>query len=327
METEPEVETLSEEPDQPIFHRGEAEEPTFSEWMEDQDFSLRGDFLWDLEGGLSRNRRKRLEQDDYEIGWPEGTIRSVRLPDGLRLWLAIDPYGIEVLTKYSRSDLSALGALTGYQVGDGEADLDEIREALDWVVHWMEYGGRFDPPWQEVLQDYSSNFSPKWATGENIHYASLVNLTYAEQKLLQLAFALVRYYRPEFEGWPDKKQCEFLKAACERINNVAKPINQLAKFLEFGTGARGEKLRLSIEDAKQDVTVAEWHDIRGWSYRDIGRGLGIMPTERDEIKRENQKVRKMAERGRKLLNEALDGGWEAYAARVRRLRQQSTNEE
>ena len=295
--------------------------------MEDQDFSLRGDFLWDLEGGLNRNWRKRLEQDDYEIGWPEGTIRSVRLQDGLRLWLAIDPYGIEVLTKYSRSDLAALGALTGYQVGDGEADIKEIRWALDRVVYWMEDGGRFDPPWQEVLQDYSSNFSPKWATGENIHYASLVNLAYAEQKLLQLAFALVRYYRPEFDGWPDKKQCEFLKAACERINNVAKPIYQLAKFLEFGTGARGEKLRLSIEDAKQDVTVAEWHDVRGWSYRDIGRELGIMPTERDEIKRENQKVRKMAERGRKLLNEALDGGWEAYAARVRRLRQQSTNEE
>jgi hypothetical protein len=153
METEPEVETLSEEPDQPIFHRGEAEEPTFSEWMEDQDFSLRGDFLWDLEGGLSRNWRKRLEQDDYEIGWPKGTIRSVRLPDGLRLWLAIDPYGIEVLTKYSRSDLAALGALTGYQVGDGEADLDEIRGALEWVVCWVESGERFDPPWQEVLQD------------------------------------------------------------------------------------------------------------------------------------------------------------------------------
>jgi hypothetical protein len=160
--------------------------------MEDQDFSLRGDLLWNLEGGLSRNWRKRLEQDDCEIGWPEGTIRSVRLQDGLRLWLAIDPYGIEVLTKYSRSDLAALGALTGYQVGDGEADIKEIRLALDWVVHWIESGERFDPPWQEVLQDYSSNFSPKWATGENIHYASLVNLTYAEQKLLQLAFALVR---------------------------------------------------------------------------------------------------------------------------------------
>jgi hypothetical protein len=35
----------------------------------------------------------------------------------------------------------------------------------------------------------------------------------------------------------------------------------------------------------------------------------------------------MAERGRKLLNEALDGGWEAYAALARGRRQQATNEE
>src|SRR5215208_2005469 len=100
METEPEVETLSEEPDQPIFHRGEAEEPTFSEWMDDQDFSLRGGFLWDLEGGLSRNWRTRAEHDDYESAWREGTVRPVRLPDGLRLWRAIHPSGTGVLTKY-----------------------------------------------------------------------------------------------------------------------------------------------------------------------------------------------------------------------------------
>ena len=303
------------------------EEPTFSEWMEDQDFSLQGDFLWDLGGGLSRNWRKRLEQDDWDIGWPEGIIRSVRLPDGLRLWLAIDPYGIDVLTKYSRSDLAALGALTGYQVGDGEADISKIRWTLDRVVCEAESGVHFDPPWQKVLQDFTLTSSTARANEENSPYWFFASLSYPEEKLLQLAFALVRYYRPEFDGWPDKKQCEFLKAACERINNVAKPINQLARFLEVGTGAQGEKLRPSIVDAERDVTIAEWHDIRGWSYRDIGRELGIMPTERDEIKRENQTVRKMAERGRKLLNDALDGGWDDYAARVRRLRQQTANED
>lgn len=317
---------MSGEPDQPIFHRGEAEVPTFSEWMEEQDFTLRGDFLWDLEGGLSRNWRKRPEQDDYEIGWPEGAIRSVRLSDGPRLWMAIDPYGIDVLTKYSRSDLSALGALTGYQVGDAEADMGEIRWALDWVVYRVESGERWDPPWQEVLQDKSGTFSMGWAAGENLHYRSLVSLSYAEQKLLQLAFALARYYRPGFDGWPDKEQCAFLIAACDRVNNVAKPINQLARFLEFGTGTPGEKLRFSIEDAQQAVTVAEWHDIRGLTYQDIGLILGIEPTKTDKIKRDLQRVRKMAERGRKLLNEALDGSWEAYADRARSFRQQSTDE-
>jgi hypothetical protein len=241
--------------------------------------------------------------------------------------MAIHPSGTEVLTKYSRSDLAALGALTGYQVGDGEADLDEIRGALEWVVCWVESGELFDPPWQEVLQDNTHTFSKRWATRENLHYSPLVNLNPAEKDLLQLAFALTRYYRPEFDGWSDKEQCEFLKAACLRVNNVAKPIAQLARFLEVGTGAPGEKLRLSIEDAERDVKVAEWHDIDGLSYQDIGLMLSVKPTESDEIKREQQRVRKMAERGRKLLNEALDGNWEAYAARVRHRRHQATNEE
>src|SRR5215208_5741786 len=46
---------------------------------------------------LTPNWRKRLEIDDYEIGWPEGKVRSVQLPNGQTLWLAFDPYGIEVL--------------------------------------------------------------------------------------------------------------------------------------------------------------------------------------------------------------------------------------
>jgi hypothetical protein len=75
------------------------------------------------------------------------------------------------------------------------------------------------------------------------------------------------------------------------------------------------------------VKIAGWHDIDGLPYQDIGLMLYIKPTESDEIKREQQRVRKMAERGRKLLNEALDGGWEDYAARVRHLRHQTTNEE
>jgi len=241
--------------------------------------------------------------------------------------MAIHPSGTEVLTKYSRSDLAALGALTGYQVGDAEADVNEICCALNCVVRWVESGERFDPPWQEVLQDNTLTFSKRWATRENLHYSPLVNLNPAEKELLQLAFALTRYYRPEFDDWSDKEQCEFLKTACLRVNNVAKPINQLARFLEVGTGARGEKLRLPIEDAERDVKVAEWHDIDGLSYQDIGLMLSVKPTESDEIKREQQRVRKMAERGRKLLPEALDGGWEDYAARVRRLRQQTTNEE
>jgi hypothetical protein len=101
------VETLSGEPEHPGFHRGRFEDQRL--------FELLGDY--DLGGGLSPDWRKRVEIDDYEIGWPEGLIRSVRLPNGYTLWMALDKSGIDVLTRYSRSTLGTLGTLIGYQVG------------------------------------------------------------------------------------------------------------------------------------------------------------------------------------------------------------------
>jgi hypothetical protein len=66
------VETLSGEPEHPGFHRGRFEDQRLFELLRD----------YDLGGGLSPDWRKRVEKDDYEIGWPEGLIRSVRLPNG-----------------------------------------------------------------------------------------------------------------------------------------------------------------------------------------------------------------------------------------------------
>jgi hypothetical protein len=73
--------------------------------------------------------------------------------------------------------------------------VDLIREALNFVIHWVESGERFDPPWQDVVLKVSLSFDERWATGKNAHYRPLVRLDYAEDKLLRLAFALTRYYR------------------------------------------------------------------------------------------------------------------------------------
>ncbi len=60
------METLSGEPKHPGFHRGRLDDQLL--------FELLGDY--DLGGGLSPDWRKRVEIDDYEIGWPELYERS-----------------------------------------------------------------------------------------------------------------------------------------------------------------------------------------------------------------------------------------------------------
>ena len=40
------------------------------------------------------------EIDDYEIRWPEGDVRSVRLPNGQTLWPVFDRYGVDVLQNH-----------------------------------------------------------------------------------------------------------------------------------------------------------------------------------------------------------------------------------
>jgi hypothetical protein len=73
--------------------------------------------------GLSSDWQKRPEIDDYEIGMPEGDVRSVRLPSGQTLWLVFDPCGIDVLDKYTRTDLASLGVLAAFEAREAKVDL------------------------------------------------------------------------------------------------------------------------------------------------------------------------------------------------------------
>jgi hypothetical protein len=231
--------------------------------------------------------RKQSRAHGFELGAPKGQLRSARLANGQTVWLAFYPDGVGVMEDHRRTDLAVLGALTPLE--GGEADVELIRKTL------TSNGGSVDQALRELGD-------PRLRS---------------EERMLHFALALLRDLRPDFGALPPARQRELAAKACEEMNEVYEHLLKLARVLEYGSGEPGSKLVPAVRDAALDVRLAYLHDVEGKGYVELGEEFGISQTERDEEKRENQAVRKRVGRGRTILNAALDGGWEAEAARRR----------
>jgi hypothetical protein len=221
------------------------------------------------------------------MGASKDQLRSARLENGQTVWMVFYPGNIEVLEDYPRTRLAILGALAPLEAG--EADTALIRRVL------FSAGASIDEALRELNDPERRN----------------------EQQMLELAVALLRYHRPEVDSLPPREQGQLAVQVCERLNEVSKAERKLAESLEFGRGVPGKTLRSAVRDAALDVRLAELHDVWGEGYVELGERFGIEQSKDDELKGDNQAVRKKAAKGRELLNKALDGGWEAEAARRR----------
>ena len=240
--------------------------------------------------GISADWRKQSREYRYELGASKDELRSVRLENGQTVWLVFYPEGIEVLEDYPRTTLAILGALAALEGGEvGTVGMGLIRSALSST------GG----PAEEALRE--------------LRHPDRFN----EHQMLTFALVLLAFYRPDFDGLPPNEQRRLAAQVCERLDAMSRAGRKLAETLEFGTVTPGKSLRSAVKDAARDVRLAELHDVHGKNQVELGEIFGIEQTETDKVKRENQKVRKGVERARKLLNEALDGGWEEVAARRR----------
>jgi hypothetical protein len=245
-------------------------------------------FEWLARKVMGSGWRKQSREYGFELGASEGEVRAARLDNGQTIWLVFYPWGIKVLEDHRRTDLAGLAALALLEAGQAATAL--IRKTLSSAV------GSVDDALRELGD-------PKRRS---------------EERMLYFALALLRYYRPDFDTLPLSAQRELAAQICERLNEVTLAVRTLAQTLEYGKGIPGSKVRSAVKDAAVDVELAELHDVGGVGYVRLGEMFGMPQTEKDKEKRENQAVRKKVVRGRELLNAALDGGWEAEAARRRR---------
>jgi hypothetical protein len=247
-------------------------------------------FGWLAKRVMGAGWGKQSSSHGFELGAPEGRLRPVRLDNGHNgqtIWLAFYPNGIGVMEDHRRTDLAVLGALAPLEAG--EADVKLIRKTLSSTCGSVE----------DALRKLGD---PKLRS---------------EERMLHFALALLRDRRPGFDDLPPARQRELAAQTCERLNEVYGVERGLARLLEYGSGDPGSKLVPAVKDADLDVRLAYLHDVEGRGYVELGEEFGIPQTEKDKEKRENQAVRKSVGRGRRLLDEALDGRWEAEAARRR----------
>jgi hypothetical protein len=133
---------------------------------------------------------------------------------------------------------------------------------------------------------------------------------------LEYILALVRYYRPQFDGYSRQEQLDLLEKAQGYINDFLESLNKLQGFLEYG--APNRKLTPTIKDPDRDVQAAVYYDVDRQSYREIGRRMKIPLPPDSEIKGEHQTVRRMVERGKHILEKTFGKeGWRERAQAMR----------
>lgn len=194
---------------------------------------------------------------------------------GQMVWIKLGAYRdddghlrAEVRERPARTDLAILGALAALE-GD-EPDAPRLR--ADYERLWM---GR--------ERERSDGFSPVPTENERALLLAKMLLEHRDSLIL--------------DQLPEQERRERVVGIAKRIGTVKKALRELAAELETGT------VRPVVQDAQRDVLAAELHDLKGWSWAQIGRYLHIPQTPTDKTKNDNQRARRPCERGRKLLKQ------------------------
>ena len=246
---------------------------------------------------------------------------SVRLHNDQVLWLRITLQEVTVLDKPLRRDSAILAALTVLE--SRPIDIQRLRKALprvpDFRFETLQY---LYERWTQLPrgEGYENHEALAEDVKESCQAAEEGEFEFYENLQLRsvcYATALIRYYRPEFDGYPRAKQIALVEGFCERLNRFLKATRQLLDFLEYGDPERD--LRPGIDNVKRDVRAAVLKDVEGLSYQKIGERLGLRRSESDAQKGDNPNARQSVARGRRILATALGGekGWQKHAQAMR----------
>jgi len=129
---------------------------------------------------------------------------------------------------------------------------------------------------------------------------------------------MIRRHVPNFEDYPEKEQIDFIVRTQAKINEIRNSVEALMTHLEY---AAPDKLKAlpPLEHPSRNIKAAAFSDVVG--TRRAGELLGIPPPRSDEVRNENQTVRKMAKPGRELLREYFgEAEWKTKLQRMRRNR-------
>src|SRR5919112_1240888 len=246
-------------------------------------------------------------------------VRKVKLDERQEVWVRYDTYrddegytAVDVVDA-PRSDGAILAAMVAWLAQP--IDFDRLLDAQRFVR-----SEAFEVQRQEI--NAVMDRIVKGGQAESIEFEEAVRLyklandiqtAYEPLKALNYLLPLIEHYRPEVSDYSPQEAEDLLEKASTYISDFLESLRKLQAFLEYG--APNRKLLPAAKEPKRDVKAAILHDVDGLNYRQIGERMEISLPPAFEIKGEHQTVRKMVDRGRRILQEAF--GKEGWQKRIK----------
>ena len=241
-----------------------------------------------------------------------GEAYPVRFEDARQgLWLRLDAgrsgrgyRNIVVSDAPLRTDRAIIAALTALE--GRPLDTERLRGALQQVMP-----GRGESAWDVWTQGKEE---PKSET--ETPERDEVRRDLQHHQAVDFVLTLLRHHRPGFDELSKDERASLVSETCAYVNAYLEALRRLVAFVEFGKPGRGALAATRI--AERDVRAAVLRDVDGLTYREIGEEFGIPPPENFEYKSDHPTIRKMVERGRRILERALgEEGWRTQIEAMR----------
>jgi hypothetical protein len=257
-------------------------------------------------------------------------VRKAKMDKGQEIWIRFDTIrdelqgymGVEVLD-VPRADKAILAAMVAWLAQ--HVDLTRLLEAQQFILsesyeaEEKELDKLLRREGRDARRLLSESKLETWE--DHVSAFKALQKRQARAKTLssmQYIVPLLRYYRPDFDSRSPEEQQDLIEKTCGHVNNFLDSLRKLQEFLQYGVPDQ-KKLAPPIKNPKRDVRAAVMYDVDELNYRQIGERMRIfMPPERLKEKGDFQTVRKMVERGRRVLIKAF--GEQGWQERVKKMK-------
>jgi hypothetical protein len=292
---------------------------TYEEWKYWKDLS-----------DLARTEMARLEGqgltdlDPVSEDTPQGADEQpltpktlpVRLDKNQIVWVQphsthINDFGyrpVEVSGEPPRSDFAIVAALTALL-----AFRTRPPEAVRMILPFLERRKAGEPHLGDIL---TARFIEEPRYPGHRKTATLGSSPNVQEVHFEYLKDLLHHYRPGFDEMPPEEQIALVEHTSRYVNKFWEALRKLMEFVEYGS--RRGTISPAVKNAARDVWVAQLHEVAGLSYVKIAKILKEPPPKTFTEKNDHPKVRKMADRGKRILERVFGKeGWEEKVATMK----------
>ena len=195
---------------------------------------------------------------------------------------------------------------------DREVELDEeLKRIADLLLPGKEHSFKRSLAEEErrIYKDLKNRLPKPWGRWERSYRLW--------ERSVRFIVALLRYRRPDFDGYTLEDQLDLVDEHRKRINKFLKKQREYMAFLEYGTL---EGTPSAAKRARDQIRAAILRDVEKRSHRYIAKKLAItFDEERYKGDMKIPEVTALVREGRRLLDDVFagEGGWQTRAEQMK----------